>query len=177
VHRHARGPQATDKTCARLTQDKDDAAQLRFARRWVNCHVDAAATIGKPVVLAEFGKKGGGPAREEFYRKVPPGSANDLGCTFVQGADCCGATAQPIGRRADLRLSRSSLHKHRADGVLYLLDCSRVLAVHTRSQLQLPLGFWVHTSARRSSAPNTSLSEHCPPRATAVPSARQHDTP
>lgn len=51
-------------------QGKDDAAQLRFARRWVNCHVDAAADIGKPVVLAEFGKKGCGPARAEFFQKV-----------------------------------------------------------------------------------------------------------
>lgn len=53
-----------------LLQGKDEAAQLRFSRRWINCHVDAAADIGKPVVLAEFGKKGCGPAREEFYRKA-----------------------------------------------------------------------------------------------------------
>ncbi len=53
-----------------LLQGKDDAAQLRFARRWINCHVDAAARLGKPLVLGEFGKKGGGSPRAKFFEKV-----------------------------------------------------------------------------------------------------------
>lgn len=58
------------KVCCARAQGKDDAAQLRFARRWINCHVDAAAQLGKPLVLGEFGKKGAGAARAEFFQKV-----------------------------------------------------------------------------------------------------------
>ena len=111
VHRHARWPQADDKTCAILIQDKDDAAQLRFARRWVNCHVDAAAAIGKPVVLAEFGKKGGGPAREEFYRKVRLcGSSNIVGADSDLVLTVSVQRRCPVGRRGDVQPSRSSSH-------------------------------------------------------------------
>ena len=66
-----------------LLQGKDDAAQLRFARRWVNCHVDVAAHIGKPVVLAEFGKKGSGAARQEFFQKVSPDNSDPRKCASM----------------------------------------------------------------------------------------------
>lgn len=109
VHRHACCPQAIHKTRALLVQDKDDAAQLRFARRWVNCHVDAAAAIGKPCVLAEFGKKGGGPAREEFYRKVRlccQGVPKTLGGNLAEGCPmglrACSPAATALTRSAQL---------------------------------------------------------------------------
>jgi hypothetical protein len=48
-----------------------EEAALRFARRWINAHVDACAQhLGKPLVLAEFGSKPAGPARAAFYGKV-----------------------------------------------------------------------------------------------------------
>jgi mannan endo-1,4-beta-mannosidase len=48
-----------------------DEAALRFARRWINAHVDCcAARLGKPLVVSEFGKKPAGPARSAFYHKV-----------------------------------------------------------------------------------------------------------
>lgn len=47
-----------------------EEAGLRFARRWINSHVDACAKLGKPLVLSEFGKKPAGPARAAFYEKV-----------------------------------------------------------------------------------------------------------
>lgn len=48
----------------------DDAA-LRFARRWINAHVDCCTgRLGKPLVLSEFGKKPAGPTRAAFYQKV-----------------------------------------------------------------------------------------------------------
>jgi len=45
-------------------------AALRFARRWINAHVDCCARLGKPLVLTEFGKKPAGPLRAAFYQKV-----------------------------------------------------------------------------------------------------------
>lgn len=50
-------------------QCSEDAA-LRFARRWINAHVDCCARLGKPLVLTEFGKKPAGPLRAAFYQKV-----------------------------------------------------------------------------------------------------------
>ena len=47
-----------------------EEAALRFARRWINSHVDACAALGKPLVVSEFGKKPAGPARVAFYEKV-----------------------------------------------------------------------------------------------------------
>lgn len=47
-----------------------EEAALRFARRWINSHVDACARLGKPLVLSEFGKKPAGPERAAFYEKV-----------------------------------------------------------------------------------------------------------
>ena len=55
----------------RWAQDKDTAAQLKFAKRWISSHVAAAAGLGKPLVLGEFGMKGCCEARAEFYQKVP----------------------------------------------------------------------------------------------------------
>ena len=43
---------------------------LRFARRWINSHVDCCARLRKPLVLTEFGKKPAGPLRATFYQKV-----------------------------------------------------------------------------------------------------------
>ncbi len=49
----------------------DEAAALRFARRWINAHVDACTgALGKPLVLTEFGKKPGGRPRAAFYQKA-----------------------------------------------------------------------------------------------------------
>ena len=49
----------------------DEEHKLRFARRWINVHADVAAQLGKPLVLAEFGKKAGkGGDRADFYKKV-----------------------------------------------------------------------------------------------------------
>ncbi|KAK9842996.1 hypothetical protein WJX74_005452 [Apatococcus lobatus] len=48
----------------------DDDAKMRFARRWINCHVNCCATLQKPLVITEFGKKPAGPARLAFYEKV-----------------------------------------------------------------------------------------------------------
>lgn len=47
-----------------------EEAALRFARRWINSHVDACSQLGKPLVLSEFGKKPAGPERAAFYEKV-----------------------------------------------------------------------------------------------------------
>ena len=47
-----------------------EEAALRFARRWINSHVDCCARLGKPLVLTEFGKKPAGPPRATFYQKV-----------------------------------------------------------------------------------------------------------
>ncbi len=49
-----------------------EEAALRFARRWINAHVDCCARLGKPLVLTEFGKKPAGPPRATFYQKVSP---------------------------------------------------------------------------------------------------------
>lgn len=58
-------------------KDSEEAA-LRFARRWINAHVDACCSqLGKPLVLAEFGKKPAGAPRAAFYQKV--GSAKNNG--------------------------------------------------------------------------------------------------
>ncbi|KAK9820156.1 hypothetical protein WJX72_006760 [[Myrmecia] bisecta] len=48
----------------------DEDQKLRFARRWINSHVDACATLGKPLVIAEFGKKNDDGLRAAFYEKV-----------------------------------------------------------------------------------------------------------
>ena len=49
----------------------DEEHKLRFARRWINVHADVASRLGKPLVLAEFGKKAGkGGERADFYQKV-----------------------------------------------------------------------------------------------------------
>ena len=47
-----------------------EEAALRFARRWINAHVDCCTRLGKPLVLTEFGKKPAGPPRATFYQKV-----------------------------------------------------------------------------------------------------------
>lgn len=47
-----------------------EEAALRFARRWINSHVDCCARLRKPLVLTEFGKKPAGPSRASFYQKV-----------------------------------------------------------------------------------------------------------
>lgn len=47
-----------------------EEAALRFARRWINAHVDCCARLGKPLVLSEFGKKPAGAPRAVFYQKV-----------------------------------------------------------------------------------------------------------
>ena len=50
--------------------DSEEAA-LRFARRWINAHVDCCTSqLAKPLVLAEFGKKPAGAPRAAFYQKV-----------------------------------------------------------------------------------------------------------
>jgi hypothetical protein len=36
------------------------AAKLAFSKRWLECHVDLCANLGKPLVLSEFGKKAAG---------------------------------------------------------------------------------------------------------------------
>ena len=153
AHRPARWPQTADGCwCPFLVQDKDDAAQLRFARRWVNCHVDAAAAIGKPVVLAEFGKKGGGPAREEFYRKVRPHRSANFRVQLLWKAPAVLVQQHgPVGRRPPLQPSRSSRLRSQPDHGLCLERSTRMLAVHTGSPLTLQ-EVWVHASARRSSA-------------------------
>ena len=66
-----------DFACMHLWPDNwmpaaDEEHKLRFARRWINVHVDVAADLGKPLVLTEFGKKPAGPARAEFFQKVKP---------------------------------------------------------------------------------------------------------
>lgn len=50
-------------------QCSEDVA-LRFARHWINAHVDCCAGLGKPLVLTEFGKKPAGAPRAAFYQKV-----------------------------------------------------------------------------------------------------------
>lgn len=40
--------------------------------------MDAAAGIGKPVVLGEFGKKGAGAARAEFFQKARTSPSNEI---------------------------------------------------------------------------------------------------
>ena len=51
-------------------QQCGEEGALRFARRWINAHVDCCANLGKPLVLTEFGKKPAGPPRAAFYQKV-----------------------------------------------------------------------------------------------------------
>lgn len=51
-------------------QQCGEEGALRFARRWINAHVDCCARLGKPLVLTEFGKKPAGPPRAAFYQKV-----------------------------------------------------------------------------------------------------------
>ena len=51
-------------------QQCSEEGALRFARRWINAHVDCCAKFGKPLVLTEFGKKPAGPPRAAFYQKV-----------------------------------------------------------------------------------------------------------
>ena len=51
-------------------QQCSEEGALRFARRWINAHVDCCARLGKPLVLTEFGKKPAGPPRAAFYQKV-----------------------------------------------------------------------------------------------------------
>ena len=53
-------------------QQCSEEGALRFARRWINAHVDCCAKLGKPLVLTEFGKKPAGPPRAAFYQKVCP---------------------------------------------------------------------------------------------------------
>ena len=56
---------------------KSDDEMLRFARRWINCHVDCcSSSLGKPLVVSEFGKKPGGIPRAAFYEKVRIPSLN-----------------------------------------------------------------------------------------------------
>jgi hypothetical protein len=54
-----------------MLRSADEEHKLRFARRWINVHADVALQLGKPLVLAEFGKKAGkGSDRADFYKKV-----------------------------------------------------------------------------------------------------------
>jgi len=48
----------------------DEEHKLDFTRRWINCHVDCAAELGKPLVITEFGKKPAGPERVAFFEKA-----------------------------------------------------------------------------------------------------------
>ena len=73
-----------DTWLAGAGQGSEEGA-LRFARRWINAHVDCCARLGKPLVLTEFGKKPAGAPRAAFYQKV---------CTF-QNAGVPPAPAAP----------------------------------------------------------------------------------
>lgn len=54
-----------------LPNGDNEEAALRFARRWINAHVDCCTSqLAKPLVLAEFGKKPAGAPRAAFYQKV-----------------------------------------------------------------------------------------------------------
>ncbi len=55
-----------------LPEGADAATALRFSRRWVNVHADVCtSTLGKPLVLTEFGTKADG--RPAFYEKACAG--------------------------------------------------------------------------------------------------------
>lgn len=65
-----------------LPNGDNEEATLRFARRWINAHVDCCTSqLAKPLVLAEFGKKPAGAPRAAFYQKVL--CSADVQCTLL----------------------------------------------------------------------------------------------
>lgn len=104
------------------------AAKLAFSKRWLECHVDLCAHLGKPLVLSEFGKKVTGVGGQRAAG-APTETAGEGALTAAKGAGAgCSGTARAGASSCSVRTAREEFYGTMLADARELMRAGRHLA-------------------------------------------------